>query len=101
MNAISTFFASHKLSAHITMASILAAFGTVFTLWQNVPQFKAELLLIYASMPSWLAGLASCAVMVVLFYYRSSSPASVVAQAQVVMAKPDAPTASQIAAVKP
>ena len=78
MNAISAWFASHKLSSHITAASILALFTTAYQLWENVPPFKAELLTIYNALPGWVEGILSCAVAVIFFYWNTRKPGTTV-----------------------
>jgi hypothetical protein len=71
---ISNWFGSHKLSAHITMASLLSVFGTVYTLYNMVPQFKALCLRANAALPSLAEAVVSAAVAVMLFYWKTSKP---------------------------
>ena len=73
MNAIETWFASHKLSAHITMGSILAGFGTLFTLYTTIPSFQALVQRINSGLPGWAEAIVTAAVGILLFYWKTSS----------------------------
>jgi hypothetical protein len=90
MNAIIAWFNSHKLSSHITMASILSAFGTVFTLYSTIPQFQAECQRINSALPGWAEGLVTAAVAIFLYYQRTSSASSIQGQAQALPGNPAA-----------
>jgi hypothetical protein len=80
MNAVIAWFKSHSLWSHITMASILSGFGTLFTLYNTVPQFQAWCQRLNSGLPGWLEGTVGMVVAVLLFYSRTSSPSFIASQ---------------------
>ena len=77
MNAIAAWFSKFTTGTHITVASVLALFGTIFSLYQAVPAFQTLCNQIYAGIPVWAQGVLMAAVGIFLFYYRpTATPAS-------------------------
>ena len=75
MNWFTTWFQSHKLSSHFTIGSIMGAFGTLFTLYTEVPQFQAWCQRLNSGLPGWLEGTVAMVGAVLLFYSKTSKPA--------------------------
>ena len=73
MNTIAAWFSSHKISAHISMASILTLFGTVFTLYTNIPQVQTACQRINSELPGWLEAIVSALLAILLFYWRTTA----------------------------
>ena len=73
MNAIATWFSKFTTGTHITVASVVALFGTVFTLYQSVPAFQTLCNHIYAGIPVWAQGVIMAAIGIFLFYYRPTA----------------------------
>ena len=71
MSTVNAWFASHKISAHVTMASILTLYGTLFTLYTNVPQVKAFCQWVNSALPGWAEMIVGMLIAIVGFYWQT------------------------------
>lgn len=75
--AIVNWFNSKSVASHITVASLLGLFGTLYGLYQAVPSFAAVINDGYASLPAWTKALATAAVGIYLYYKNTSTKPAV------------------------
>ena len=75
-NPIVAWFQSHTLASHITIASILTLFGTLATLYAQVPQFALLVHRITAALPTSLEEVIAAIAAVILYYAKTTKGGS-------------------------